>query len=59
MLNKGEMLWSALAVLKFKPVDSRARQFGKRERRGKTEPGEPLDAAQRAGIERLLGGDFL
>ena len=58
MLSKDEMLWSALAVLKFKPVVSEVRWFGKKDRREKMALGEPLDAMQRVEMEELLGCDF-
>ncbi len=58
MLTKAEMLWSALAALKFRPFVSGARPFGNKARERESERGEPLDGLQRAEMEELLGCDF-
>jgi hypothetical protein len=58
MLTKAEMLWPALATLKFRPFILGASAFGKKVGKRKSQPGEPLDALNRADMEELLGCDF-
>ena len=58
MWNNSEALWTALAVLKFRPLIFRLRGFTWKDRVGGVEEGKSLSSTERAEMEGLLGCDF-
>ena len=58
MLSKDETLWSALAVLRFRPVILQPRRFSQKDKGRKAEDGKFLEVTVREEMEELLGCDF-